>query len=946
VSFSEHARRIPLATYRWQLRKEFPFSAAAALVGYAAELGISDYYTSPILLSTPGSSHGYDVNDYRRIDPELGGREALATLHDALRAADMGLLLDFVPNHMGINGPGLLNTWWRDVLENGIHSRYAGFFDIDWSSGAEGGVAQVLVPILDNHYGRVLEEGRLQLVCEDGGLSVASGDLRFPLRPQTYQAVLEPLATGSKAAGDVAGLARAFATLPKAEAAEDNEAAKRRTQQLTELKQRLATALRERDDFRQALDQRLAELNGRVGEAASFDALDRLIAQQHYRLAFWKAGVHETNYRRFFAIDSLIGLRVEEPEVFAETHALLGRLLTEGIVTGIRIDHIDGLRHPKQYLERLQWLGARGDVGAEAEKPPVFVVVEKILADNEPLAPDWLTHGTTGYEFVTQLAGVFVNPTAERRFTETYGEFTGERAGFEDVVYEKKRLVLEEMFANAVGKLAVQLADLVQADRCWCDVSRHELTVAVREVMAAHGVYRTYRRGAAPMDERDRRVVEQACAIAVARNPRLGSAPIELVRDALTGDYPDDARDARLTGLKERFGAWALNFQQYTGAVMAKSVEDTAFYTYSRFIALNEVGGNPGRFGGTVAGFHAANAERLRVTPHALLTTSTHDTKLGEDARARLYALSESPHDWADALGEWSQMNQRHRTMIDGRAAPDANEEYRLYQILLAAWPANDADPDDAFRDRIREHVRKAVNEAKRNTTWVQPDERWMEAGDRFVNALLSEESGREFLTSFRARARRIAHLGMVNSLAQVALKITSPGVPDFYQGCDLWDFSLVDPDNRRPVDFERRTAMIKRPLAKVDWPQLVREWRSGEIKLQLTRALLRFRHEHGAIFQRGDYVPLAASGRFAEHVVAFARKHGGETLLVIVPRLTSQLGCPPQGLVWDDTALALPTKGRSRWRDVVTGREIARDGTLLLAEAFVDLPIVVLASA
>jgi (1->4)-alpha-D-glucan 1-alpha-D-glucosylmutase len=441
------------------------------------------------------------------------------------------------------------------------------------------------------------------------------------------------------------------------------------------------------------------------------------------------------------------------------------------------------------------------------------------------------------------------------------------------------------------------------------------------------------------MGERDRRVVEKACAIAVQRNARLGPEPFELVRDVLTGVYPGDSAPAEL---RVQFGDWVLSFQQYTGAVMAKAVEDTSFYTYNRFIALNEVGGNPGRFGGSPGGFHAANLERLRRTPHALLATATHDTKLGEDVRARLYALSEIPHEWNECTNEWREINQRHKTVIAGRSAPDGNEEYRLYQILLGAWPADDADPDDGFRQRIREHVRKSVNEARRNTTWVQPNDAWLEAGDRFVDRILDPETGREFLTSFRPRARRLASLGLVNTLAQLTLKVTSPGVPDFYQGTELWDLSLVDPDNRRPVDFAVRAALAQKPLSSLDWTVLLQQWRSGELKLQLTRALLELRWNYEEVFRNGDYRPLEPISRFADNIVAFARKAGDATVVVLVPRLTSRLGSPPLGIVWDDTAVALP-KVKGSWRNAVTGQRFSADGEVSIAHAFSELPLAVL---
>ncbi|HYP16789.1 MAG TPA: malto-oligosyltrehalose synthase, partial [Opitutus sp.] len=633
------AKRIPVATYRLQMWREFPFAHATQMVDFAASLGISDIYSSPIFLSTPGSSHGYDVNDYRRVDPELGGRRELDRLHGKLREHGMGLLLDFVPNHMGINGPGLLNTWWRDVLENGEHSAHAAFFDIDWNAPTPHGRSQVLVPILEDHYGRVLEAGKLSVVWEDGTLCVGYYDMRFPLSPATYPPVL----AGAPAAAwsdELARVLEEISGLPQPAALEDVENATARTTRFAALKKRLNALLHEGSTGRAWLEERLHAINSSVREAGRVDELDGIIQQQHYRLAYWKAGVHETNYRRFFAIDTLIGLRMENPTVFHECHALLAELVRAGVVTGLRIDHVDGLRQPKQYLERLQSF-ALGDAGKPVE--PLYVVVEKILEDEELLPVEWPTHGTTGYEFITQLAALLVDARAERRFTDTYAQFCGETESFEDIVYAKKRLVLDEMFANAATRLGHDLTDVLQSDRRWRDVTRNEITVAVREIMAAHGVYRTYRRDGEPMGERDRRVVERACAVAIARNRQLGPEPFELVRDVLAGTYPDPGAPARL---RAKLTGWVLSFQQYTGAVMAKSVEDTAFYTYSRFIALNEVGGNPGHFGGTVAAFHASNAERLRQTPHGLLATSTHDTKLGEDVRARLYALSEMPHAW------------------------------------------------------------------------------------------------------------------------------------------------------------------------------------------------------------------------------------------------------------------------------------------------------------
>jgi (1->4)-alpha-D-glucan 1-alpha-D-glucosylmutase len=780
---------VPASTYRLQLRKEFPFADAQRVVPYLHALGISHCYLSPILMSAPGSTHGYDVADYHRIDTELGGSRGFEELAAAVRAHGMGVVLDFVPNHMGIEGSS--NRWWQDVLECGPLSPHADFFDIDWHAYYQSDGPRVLVPILDQQYGVVLEVGRFALRFDPtaGTLAVHYEDLRFPVCPGTYAEILAGAAREPGCAEDarvaLEKLSDGFRALPRGDDGPIPRAPRE------ELKRQVAAAAGANEDVLRALQRHLETINGRKEDPRSFDRLDEVLGDQHYRLAHWKTGAHEVNYRRFFAIDTLIGLRMENPKVFEETHRLMGGLVRDNLATGLRIDHIDGLRNPLEYLERVQALALRD--GATATSP-FYLIVEKILADGEELDSAWPTHGTTGYEFIRQLADVFVNPATEEKFTRLYGEFTGRTENFADVVYANKRHVLEEMFANAVIHLGQQLANLSSADRRWRDLTRHELVVAIREIMAGLGVYRIYRRTNAECRPDDAREIDRACAEALRRNPNRDPQAFEFVRDVLIGRYPPPSAtlDFRVS-----LWRWVLTFQQYTGAVMAKSVEDTAYYVYNRFVALNEVGGDPGAFGGSVAGFHAANARRRETTPHSLLATSTHDTKFGEDARARLYVLSEMAGQWMDWVNEWRELNQRFKTNVDGRLAPDANEEYRFYQTLLACWPPDGFTPDEPFRQRLCEHVRKAVNEAKVNTHWFHPNESWLEACTRFVNAVLTPETGDEFLTSFGPKAQRLAHLGLVNSLAQVALKITSPGVPDFYQGCEGWNVSLVDPDNR-----------------------------------------------------------------------------------------------------------------------------------------------------
>lgn len=924
-------RGVPASTYRLQLRKEFPFAEATRVVPYLHELGISHLYCSPILMSAPGSTHGYDVNDYHRIDTELGGHTGYAELAAAAHARGIGIVLDFVPNHMGIQGTS--NRWWQDVLECGPHSPHADFFDVDWSDHYQGGRARVLVPILGDHYGVLLEQGKFALRFDGdaGTFAVHYEDLRFPLCPGTYAELLRGAAQRAGTEKTRAGL-REIAERLEALPSGDREPIPRAPRD--ELKRALAALTASDASAREAIAAELADVNGQAGDVRSMDRLDEMLNDQHYRLAHWKTGVHEVNYRRFFAIDTLIGLRMENPKVFEETHRLIGGLVRANLASGLRIDHIDGLRNPLEYLERLQALGVPEGAAAAS---PFYVVVEKILADHEELDSAWPAHGTTGYEFIPQLAGLFVDRNAERKFTRLYEEFTGLRESFAEVVYANKRHVLEEMFANAANQLGHRLANLVSADRRWRDLTRHELIVAIREIMAAMRVYRIYRRLNAECRPDDAREIERACNEALKRNASRDAQPFEFVRDLLIGRYPPPSASA---DFRRQLWQWVLTFQQYTGAIMAKSVEDTAFYVYNRFVALNEVGGHPSTFGGTVDEFHASNARRRDVAPHSMLATSTHDTKFGEDARARLYVLSELPDQWADWVSDWRALNARHKTMVDGRSAPDANEEYRLYQTLIGCWPAEPFEPDAAFRERIREHVKKAVNEAKVNTHWQHPNDKWIEACERFVDAILTPETGHAFLAHFREKAQRIAHLGLVNSLAQVVLKTTAPGVPDFYQGCEGWNLSLVDPDNRRLIDWDRALELTAR-ARQSSWAGLLRSWKDGAIKARVTQELLRFRRERATLFQQGDYEPRSATGQFAERVVAFQRSAADESVLVIVPRLSAALGVPPLGLVWEDTAMTLPEAPR-RWRDVLTGEEYPA-GEIAVADLFKTLPLAVL---
>jgi (1->4)-alpha-D-glucan 1-alpha-D-glucosylmutase len=907
------------------LNAAFSFADADALVEYFGDLGVDTLYLSPILLSAPGSTHGYDVNDYRRIDPELGGLAGFERLVAHLHERGMGVLLDFVPNHMGIDGP--FNTWWRDVLESGRDSPHARFFDIFWDRHDD---ARILLPLLEDHYGRVLEAGKLRLVCRRGELAVAYGQTSFPLTLRSYTPVLQPLlfnaAISDQARGGLREWLLACGALEGRRGPIRRKQTAPRARRRAALKSRLQELLAEHGDLGRALDDRLTQLNGDAADPRSVDQLHAILEMQHYRLARWQTGAHDASYRRFFAIDSLVGLRMEHLEVFQESHALVRQLLATGLADGLRIDHIDGLWDPHQYLERVQTLAA----AAEAPSPdPLYVVVEKILTSEERLPAGWLTHGTTGYEFCADVTGLFVDAAAEEHFTQLYQQLAGRRVSFQTEARRAKRAILDDLLANTAAILAGRLADLIQNDRRQRDLSRHELRLALREILANFAVYRTYRRGLEPVTAEDRAVIDGAAREAERQNPLASPEAFDFVRDALIGTYPAEDADPAYRGAVAR---WAMSVQQHTGAIMAKSVEDTAFFRYNRFIALNEVGSDPGRFGVSVNAFHQHNLARM-AAPHGLLATSTHDTKLSEDVRARLCVLSELGDEWEQWTREWFDRHGPHRTVFAGRWAPDANEEYRLYQTLIGAWPV-DGRVDAGFRERIQAALIKTTNEARLHSTWQHPHEAWLAAVTKFAEAILLDDSPGGFVERMTGRARRIAELAVTNTLAQVVLKVTCPGVPDVFQGQETVELALLDPDNRRAVDYGRRQALL-RSVDTASWPALLSSWATGGVKLRVLRDLLRFRRAHPRVFREGTYRPLGVRGTHASRVVAFAREAGGDRLVVIVPRLTAPLGWPPLGEVWGDTEVEV-----EGGVDVLTGRT---GRSVRLAELLADLPVAVI---
>ncbi len=955
--------RVPRATYRLQFNHRFTFRDAAELVPYLADLGISDLYASPYLQARPGSLHGYDISNHGSLNPEVGGEEEHARMCAALAERGMGHLLDIVPNHMGIGEES--NGWWMDVLEDGPTSQYALFFDIDWRPMKAELTGKVLLPVLGDQYGCVLERGELRLEYHEGSFRLRYFDHRFPVAPRSVAVVLRE-AVGELARGlgpedpdrmELESVAASLEALPERVRA-DAEAVAARRREKAVARRRLG-ALREGSaQVRLAIERAVERFNGTADDARSFDALDALLSEQSYRLAFWRVAAEEINYRRFFDVNELAGLRVERPEVFRETHRLVLRLVAEGKVTGLRIDHPDGLFHPRAYLRRLQDEVARHGGGS-----PSYVLVEKILTGDEPLPEDWPVAGTVGYEYLVRLNSLFVAASGEKAMTDTYTRFVGREVDFHDLVARKKRLILRTALVSELTVLATLLSRISEANRCSRDFTWGALRDALREVIAAFPVYRTYVDAqAGAVGERDRQYVDRAVRIARRRNPNTSASIFDFVRDVLLLRWPDTLDpDAR-----EEHASFVMKFQQLTGPVMAKGVEDTSFYLYNRLASLNEVGGEPERFGIAPEEMHRWLAERAARWPHALNATSTHDTKRSEDVRARIDVLSEIPDLWDQAALRWRELNAPLRPVPeeeDALPVPDANDEYLLYQTLVGAWPLGEADEEERteFVARVQAYMEKATREAKARTSWINPDEDYDVGLREFVAAVLDPAVSPGFVEDLRRFQAPVARMGMLNSLSQTLVKLASPGVPDVYQGQELWDLSLVDPDNRRPVDYELRARMLeelRRELAEGDRRGLARDvyerWEDGRIKLWTTHGALLLRAALPGLFADGAYVPLLSGGERVGHLFAFARTHEDAAVVAVVPRLPATLTrergfALPDAETWKGTWVEGPAEVlEGRWRNAYTGAEVtatARGALCALPadELFADFPVALL---
>ena len=930
--------RIPVSTYRLQFNHTFTFKDAAALVPYLHALGITDCYASSLLRAAPESMHGYDLVDPGRLNPELGSEEEFALFADALKQHDMGLLVDVVPNHMGIGTPD--NRWWWDVLENGPGARYAAAFDIDWTPLKRELEDKVLLPILGEQYGTVLENQEIRLQYEEGGFLVSYYRQRLPLAPKSWASILsfrlteliELLGSGHAAILELQSILTALCHLPPGRE-RDPEKVAERYRETGIVRRRVAALITDCREVHAHVLANVQTYNGTKGLSASFDKLDALLNEQSYRLASWRVASEEINYRRFFDVNELAAIRTEEECVFTESHRLIFRLLKQGIATGLRIDHVDGLYDPEHYLQQLQaWAAAELPRQCEGDAPSLFVLVEKILGEGEQLPRSWPVAGTTGYDFLNLVNGLFVRADQEQAMEALYTRFIGERRPYRELVYQSKKLIMRASMSSELNVLGHQLNRLSERDRHYRDFTLNSLTHAVREIIACFPVYRSYLTTGreAPLD-RDQAYIVLAVARAKRRNPTLNGQIFDFVRDLLLGKLDPS------TGLtKEDQIRFVTKFQQTTGPVMAKGVEDTAFYVYNRLISLNEVGGDPAHFGFSVEAFHQAIRERRAGRPYSMSATSTHDTKRGEDVRARINVLPEIRERWSKAITRWARLNRRYRTDVEEQPAPDRNDEYLLYQTLIGAWPLMTMDEVEyeEFVSRIERYMIKAVREAKTHSSWINPHPEYEAALCRFIRAVLSGREANPFLNDFLPVQAMVARYGMYNGLSQLLVKAAAPGVPDCYQGTELWEFNLVDPDNRRPVDYALRATMLKEfdgaatheAADRTDFIRgLLESWQDGRLKLFILQAALRHRRAYPDLYLDGDYVPLNCEGPHQFHLCAFARLHQDQAVVALAPRLMAGLaatrgeGGPDD--TWRDTWLTVPSwKAGSAYEHLFTG--------------------------
>jgi len=950
--------RIPRATYRVQLNAGFGFEQLTAIVPYLAALGVSHVYCSPYFRARAGSAHGYDVVDHNSFNPEIGSREDFDRLVAALRAHAMGHLLDIVPNHVGVMGAD--NAWWMDVLENGQASIYADYFDIDWNPANAALTDKVLVPVLADAYGVTLERGELSLQFERdlGSFAIRYHEHRFPLDPRTYPRILDAVLVLERNS-ELESLRRLFGALPDRRGPTSEQIAERNRDKEAH-KRKLAALAAENPGVSAALEQAVATLAGDPADAASFDPLHELLESQAFRLAYWRVASDDINYRRFFDVNDLAALRVENEAVFEATHRLVLELIGSRELDGLRIDHIDGLYDPLGYLRRLTGRIEQA-TGAPAGTRCIYLVAEKITASFERLPCGWPIEGETGYHFANVVNRLLVDSASKRRMDRTYRSFIGEPRQWSNVTYECQHRVLRQSLASELNTAANLLGRIAHGDRRTRDFTLASLWRALAEVIACFPVYRTYVTEEA--SESDRRYIDWAIAAARRRASSVEQPVLDFVRAALLLELP-----ARTGSVRERMRRFASKFQQITAPITAKGIEDTALYRFNRLVCLNEVGGEPDLYGASISAFHGDAQYRARHWPHEMLTTSTHDTKRSEDVRARISVLSEMPIAWHQAVARWSRMNRTRRRELAGLPAPSPDDEYLLYQTLIGTWPLE--NPDEAglgaYRERIEAYLLKAARESKTRTSWAAANEAYEEALVQFIRAALEDREGNLFRADFCAFNERIVRFGLLNGLSQTLLKLSAPGVPDIYQGNEIWQFSLVDPDNRRPVDYGACRQLLASVAAAADPGRLARELTEHitdpRCKLFLHSRVLELRRRDPQLFERGEYLPLKVTGRRSAHLCAFARRAEGRLAVVLAPRLYLKLlgvgkaahaaWRPPLGAeVWENTAVELPASLDAPLHGVLDGArvpQLAGEGppAISAAAALSSFPVALLRSA
>ncbi|MEC4674452.1 MAG: malto-oligosyltrehalose synthase [Nitrospirota bacterium] len=954
--------RHPISTYRLQFTPSFSFRDATRIIPYLHSLGITDCYTSPYLKASPGSSHGYDVVDPTQLNPELGTPEDYQAFVETLSSHNMGQVLDIVPNHMSIAGPW--NTWWQDILENGPSSQFADFFDINWHPVKAELHNKVLLPILGDQYGVVLENGEITLSHQEGQFFIHYYENSLPVDPSSWIIILQHRIETLVASNDpsdphvqeLQSIITALINLPSRNDS-NAESITERSREKEVIKRRLSTLIQDSPLIADFLQANLQQFNGEKENPQTFDLLDELLSAQVYRLAFWQVASEEINYRRFFDINDLAAIRIEEATVFQTVHQFIFSLIESGSVSGLRIDHVDGLYDPRAYLQNWQtWAQHALQIRADDKGRALFIVVEKILGRGETLSNDWPVHGTTGYEFLSLLNNLFIDSSSKRILDSFYMRFTHNDDSVDEQVYECKAIIADSSMASELNTLGHQLNRLSEKYRRSRDFTLHSLIHALHEIIACFPVYRTYVTPDPdePITDRDRAYIRLAVTQAKRKNPTTNAQVFDFIQDFL---LKTPTEGSPLTWATVH--PFVMRFQQLTSPVMAKGVEDTAFYRYNRLVSLNDVGGEPSQFGIPMPVFHERMRDRQQHWPRSLSATSTHDTKRSEDVRARINVLSEIPKEWKASVSRWHRLNRKKRVRVDDLYVPSRNEEYLLYQTLVGAWPFAALDSPDYvdFIQRIQEYMLKALREAKIHSSWISPHEAYERAMSTFVTKILSPILPHPFLDDFLQFQTKISAYGMYNSLAQVVIKTTAPGIPDFYQGTELWDFTLVDPDNRRPVDYSQRIAMIEE-LKPFDiqpsggfLEDLLASYTDGRIKLYLTQRLLHYRRTHSTLFLQGSYDPLETLGTRQHHLCAYQRAWEGKSVISLAPRLIHQLLPDPSKhalgkAVWDDTMVVLPQSDRgTTYLNILTNAPVNsilvnQQPMIPVAEIFTDLPV------